>query len=204
MSEVEQAIARIADMRAQMAASSRFHGYAPESVTILGFLSLIVTVMQLAWPDRFAGSDQQFVRAWGLLLGGGFVVIALEATLRTLRETGGIASPALMSAARIALPGTVMAAAIPAAVLAYAPQVCWILPGTWQMLIGLVIFGSYPLMPRRIVWPGAWYLLSGAAGLLLAARQGSLSPALVGVPFAIGHLGIAWTLFEREHVSRAN
>jgi hypothetical protein len=203
VNEIEQAIARIADIRAQLAASSRFRGYAPEAVALLGLLTLIVTVMQMVWPDLFAANDEQVVRAWGILLAGGFVGIALEAVIRTLRQNDGMASPALVSAMRIAVPGTIMAAAIPAAVLAYAPQACWIVPGTWQMLIGLVAFGSYPLMPRRIVWPGAWFILSGAAGLLLAGRQGGLSPILVGAPFVVGHFGIAWALFERKHNSRA-
>ncbi|MFA7604562.1 MAG: hypothetical protein WCY29_16305 [Novosphingobium sp.] len=198
MRDVEQAIAQIADIRARLAASSSFRGYAPESVALVGFLSLALIVLQTGWPDRFAGSDQQIVRIWGLLLLAGFLGIAAEAVFRTLRENDRMASPALVSALRIVVPGTVMAAAVPIAVLAYAPQACWIVPGFWQMLIGLVTFGSYPLMPRRIVLPGAWFLLSGLAGLFLAGQQGSLSPALVGLPFVIGHLGIAWTLFERE------
>ena len=36
------------------------------------------------------------------------------------------------------------------------------------------------------------------AAYVLGPERGSLSPALVGLPFVIGHLGIAWTLFERE------
>lgn len=198
MSDVEQAIAQIADIRARLAASSRFHGYAPESVALLGLLSLALIVVQMGWPDRFAGSDQQIVRTWGLLLLAGFLGIAVDAIFRTLRDNDRMASPALVSALRVVVPGTVMAAGVPVAVLAYAPQACWIVPGIWQMLIGLVTFGSYPLMPRRIVLPGAWYMLSGLAALFLAGRQGGLSPALVGAPFVVGHLAIAWILFDRE------
>lgn len=202
MSDVERAIAQIADIRARMAASSRFRGYAPESVALLGVLSVALTVLEVVWPDRFRGSDSQLVRDWGLLLAGGGLCIAAEAVFRTMRETDAMVSPALLSALRGVIPGTLMAVAVAAAVLAYVPQACWIVPGTWQMLIGMATFASYPLMPRKIAWPGAWFLLSGALGLFLAGRQGGLSPLLVGVPFFVGHFGIAWTLFEKEPGTR--
>ena len=203
MSDVEQAIAQIADIRARLAASSRFRGYAPESVAILGLLSAVLTAMQVLWPDRFAASGVQLVRDWGLLLAGGCLCIAAEAVLRTLRANDGMASPALLTALRVVIPSTVMAASVCAAVIVYAPQACWIVPGTWQMLIGLAVFSSYPFMPRRIAWPGTWFMISGAAGLFLAGRQGDLSPLQVGVPFVVGHVGIAWALFEKEHGNRA-
>lgn len=204
MSDVERAIAQIADIRAQLAASTRFRGYAPEAVGMMGLLSLMITLIQIAWPARFASSDQQFVIFWGLLLAAGCFLIAFEAVVRTLRDNNGMASPILLSAMRVVLPGAIMTAAVPAVVLVYAPQVSWIVPGIWQMLIGLVAFASYPSMPRTIVWPGAWFLLFGAAGLFLAGQHGGLTPILVGGPFIIGHLAIAWTLSDRVRTVRAH
>ncbi|MCJ2176955.1 hypothetical protein [Novosphingobium album (ex Hu et al. 2023)] len=198
MSEVEQAIAQIADIRAQLAASTRFRGYAPEAVGVVGLLSLMITVMQVVWPDRYAANDQQYVLIWGLLMAAGCLLIAGEAILRTYRTSDRMAHPMLISAMRTVIPATVMAAVIPAAVLVYAPQAAWIVPGFWQMQISLVAFASYSMMPRKIIWPGAWFLFSGGAGLFLAGAHGGLTPLVAGAPFVIGHFAIAWALRERK------
>lgn len=198
MSEVEQALAQIADIRAQLAASTRFRGYAPEAVGTVGAMSLAALLLELLWPESFAASDRQLVMTWGLLLAAGCLAIAVEAIVRTLREDDRMASPMLLGALRVIFPGCVIVLVVPFVVLAYAPQVAWIVPGIWQMLIGFVAFASWSSMPRRIVWPAAWYLVSGAAGLILAGRLGGLTPLMVGVPFVVGHCAIAWVLMEKE------
>ena len=203
MSEVEQAIAQIADIRAQLAASTRFRGYAPEAVGVIGLLSLMIMLLQLAWPGHFAAGDRQYVLVWGLLMAAGCLLIAVEALLRTRRAKDHMARPMLLSAIRIVVPATVIAATVPLAVLAYAPQVSWIVPGVWQMLIGLVAFASYSTMPRRIVWPAAWFLLSGVVGLFLAGAQGGLTPLVAGGPFVAGHFAIAWALSDKGGHGRA-
>ena len=198
MSEVEQAIAQIADIRAQLAASTRFRGYAPEAVGVVALLSLMITVMQVFWPESYAANDQQYVLIWSLMMGGGCLLIGGEAILRTRRTRDCMAHPMLISAMRIIAPAIVIAAAVPAAVLIYAPQASWFVPGIWQMLIGLVAFASYSTMPRNIIWGAAWFLCSGAVGLFLAGAQGGLTPLVAGVPFVIGHFGMAWILRERK------
>lgn len=201
MTEVEQAITQIADIRAQLAASSRFRGYAPEAVALVGALALVVLVMQCLWPARFAGTDLELVRSWGMVLGRGLLVIALEAMARALREEGRVFSPALVCALRVTLPGAFLAGVLAFVVPAYAPSACWLVPGLWQMVVGLEAFALYPLMPRRIVWAGCWFLLSGAVGAILAGRDGGLTPLLAGGPFVVGHLAIAWILSDRGNGS---
>ena len=198
MSDVDRAIREIADIRAQMAMSTRFRGYAPGVVGVIGLAALALLAMQIAWPARFAADDRQFVLLWGLLMAAGFLVIGTEAIVRAHRENGRMAHPMLAAAMRVVVPTGMISAAVPLVVLAYAPDAAWIVPGIWQMLIGLVAFASYPSMPRSIVWPGAWFQGSGAAGLIMAGQHGALTPLLVGVPFAIGHLGIALSLAEAE------
>ncbi|KHK91227.1 hypothetical protein [Novosphingobium malaysiense] len=68
MSDVDRAIAQIADIRAQLAVSTRFSGFAPAAVGMVGLMSVMITVLQLAWPHRFAADDTQFVIIWGLLM----------------------------------------------------------------------------------------------------------------------------------------
>jgi hypothetical protein len=201
MSDVQQAIAQIADIRAQLAASTRFRGYAPGAVGMVGLLSLLVLLMQVIWPDRFAANDGQIVLAWGLVLTGGCVAIAVEAVVRTLRANDGMANKMLFAAMRVLVPGIVVAVAVPAAVLTYAAEVTWIVPGIWQMIIGLAAFASYSSMPRGIVWPAAWCLLCGAVGMFVAGGNGGLTPLLAGGPLVVAHLSIAWVLLDKERLS---
>ena len=204
MPEVEEAIAQIADIRDRMAASTRFRGYAPGAVVTIGLLALAVTVLQLAWPARFASSDQQIVIIWGALMAAGLFLIAVEATLRTHQQNDRMARSMLLAAMRIVLPGSVLTAAVPAAVLIYTPQAAWIVPGIWQMLIGVVAFASYPSLPRPIIAAASWFTASGVIGLFVAGHQGGLAPLIVGGPFIIGHFAIAWTLTTNEGSCRAN
>lgn len=198
MSEVEHALAQIADIRAQLAATTRFRGYAPEAVGMVGVMSLGALLLELVWPRRFAASDGQLVMTWGLLLAAGCLAIAIEAIVRTLRANDRLASSMLFGALRVVVPGSVIALVVPFAVLAHAPQVSWIVPGVWQMLIGFVAFASWSSMPRGIVWPAAWYLGTGALGVFLAGSAGELSPLVVGLPFVVGHFAIAWVLMDKE------
>ncbi len=197
MTELDKAIEQIADIRAQLAHTTRFRGYAPEVIGALGVMSLVVCLLQVLWPDRFAQSDRQLVIAWGILVAGGCGLTAFEAIVRTLRDGNSLAYPLLASAMRIVVPGAVMTASVPFAVLSYAPEAAWVVPGIWQMLTGLITFASYASLPKRILWPGAWFVLSGATGLFLAGANGGLTPLLIGLPYIIGHLGIAWAISDR-------
>lgn len=194
MSDVERAIAQIADIRAQIAASTRFRGYAPEMVAVIGLVSLLLMLAQIAWPARLAVNDRQQVLTWGALLVVAGLVMAIEAISRSRREHGGMAGAMLQGALRTVLPVTIVGIVVAVAVLVYAPQLCWLLPGIWQMLIGVIAFASFATMPRAIVWPAAWYICSGAAVLMTSGRLGLVTPLLAGGPFVAGHFAIAGIL----------
>jgi len=188
---VKSAQSDLTAIREQLAATTRFRGFAAEAVACIGAASLLVLLGQLAWPDRFAASDRQHVLVWGgvLLLAGAIMMV--EAIGRTRREHGGMARAMLLGALRSVAPATLAGMVLTLVVLRYAPQICWILPGTWQLLLGVIVLASFAMMPRMIVWPAIWYLASGTITLVLAVRAGALTPILAGGPFVVGHLLIA-------------
>lgn len=197
MSDIERAISDISSIRAQLAATTHFRGYAPEAVAVIGLASLAIVVAQLIWPERFAASDRQQVLIWGAVLIAASLTIAIEAIGRSRRQHAGMAAAMLQGATRTVLPISATGMVIGGVVLAYAPAMAWIVPGIWQMLIGLVAFASYPTMPRRIVWPALWYLVAGAAVMVLAGYRGAISPLLAGGPLVVGHFAIAWVLHRQ-------
>jgi len=194
MNEVERALSDISDIRSRMAASTRFRGYAPEVVAITGFAALFLMLAQLAAPDSFTGGDTGLVRVWGTMLLVGSLAILGEAVNRSRRQHRSMAHAMLATALRTVAPTGFVILVLTAVVLGRAPQFAWVLPGLWQMLVGIAAFASYATMPRGIAWPSLFYLVAGAVVLTASARQDGLDPVLCGAPFAIGHLWIAYLL----------
>jgi hypothetical protein len=73
----------------------------------------------------------------------------------------------------------------------FAPETLWMLPGLWQLLVGLGIFASVRSLPRTVAFAGAWYFVVGFTVLLLASQSHALSPWTMGLPFVAGQLLMA-------------
>ena len=95
------------------------------------------------------------------------------------------------STLRLFLPFGAAGAVVTFIICRIAPDAAWILPGLWQLLIALVGFASVSTLPRAIVWPAGWFFLCGTVVLVMAARDGTLTPWMMGVPFAVGQLLVA-------------
>ncbi|WP_206046985.1 hypothetical protein, partial [Mangrovimicrobium sediminis] len=73
-----------------------------------------------------------------------------------------------------------------------------LLPGLWQILVGLLGFSVVRSLPRNIVWVSAWYFACGAGVLMAAARVGQLQPWMMGVPLVLGQLMVAVIMNHAE------
>lgn len=200
MNDVERALSEISDIRSRLAASTRFRGYAPEAVALAGLAALALVLFQLLWPRQLAQDAFGQALIWGGVLIAGSTAIGAEAIGRCRRQHGGLAQAMLFGALRVVLPVALTGVILGVAVLGFAPDAAWLLPGVWQMLIGVAAFASYASMPRSIVWPALWLVGTGALVTLFAGRDGAVSPLTAGGPIALGHLWIAWLLRgEGEH-----
>jgi len=199
VNDIDRAISEISDIRTRLAASTSFRGYAPEAVALIGLLSRAVVLAQLAWPDTLARNSVQIAVVWGIVLVASGMTMAIEAITRSRRQHGGMAGAMLRGAMRIAVPVMLVNVVLGGCVLMFAPTASWLLPGVWQMLVGIVVFASYPTMPRGIGWPAVWYLLCGAVVTVTAGAAQQVTPLMAGGPYVLGHLAIAW-LLHREGV----
>ena len=202
MNDIERALSDISDIRSQLAASTRFRGYAPEAVAMIGLVSLAVMLAQLAWPGTLAATNVEQVVIWAAVLVTSGATVAAEAISRSQRQHGGMAGAMMRGALRTQLRICAIGVVVPIIIHLHAPEALWIVPGLWQMLIGVVAFASYTTLPRTIIWPAVWFLVSGAAVMWLAGQDGQLTPLITGGPFVAGHLAIAWILY-REGVRSA-
>lgn len=194
MHDIDNALAEIADIRARMAAGTRFHGFAPEIVAVTGLLALAVAGAQTLWPEMLAGDSLRYVTVWILTAIVASAALAVETLARSRRLHGPLADLMIGSTLRLFLPFGAAGAVVTFVVWRISPETGWMLPGLWQMLIALVGFASVSSLPRAIIWPAGWYFVCGTVVLVLAARDSMLSPWMMGVPFGIGQLLVAATL----------
>lgn len=195
MTDVEHALSQLASIRTQMAASVRFRGLAPEAVAGTGILALVAACLQTAWPAQFAGDPVSFTLLWVVVGATAAAAIAIEAIGRSHRLHGGMAELMMGSTLRLFVPFGVVGAVLTLVLLYTAPEISWLLPGMWQMLIALLGFtAAVTNLPRLVAWGGVWYLLCATTVLVLAGQDHMATPWMMGLPFGGGQLLIALLL----------
>jgi hypothetical protein len=191
MKDVDLALSAISSIRAQLAASTQFRGIAPGFNAVMAVLVLVIAVAQSLYPERWVDDGLRFVLVWALLIGVACTVAAVEAVLRSQRLHGQLASVMLNSALQKVLPFAVGGLVITGVIIGYSPESIWLLPGLWLLMIGLLGFSFVSTLPRAIIWVAIWYFLCGAIVLMVAGSSRMLSPWMMGIPFAVGHVSVA-------------
>jgi hypothetical protein len=118
-------------------------------------------------------------------------IIWIEMQARSRRHHSGLADAMIHQAIEQFLPAAVAAALLAVMLWKFAPETLWMLPGLWQLLVGLGIFASVRSLPRTVAFAGAWYFVVGFTVLLLASQSHALSPWTMGLPFVAGQLLMA-------------
>jgi len=193
MREVEDALSQLAFIQDRFAASTRFRGLAPFAVATTGVIAILVATTETIGPDAgLAGWG--FVPTWIATAAVAVLLIGVEALGRARRLHAGMADMMLASTLRLLLPFGAAGVVMTFVIMHVAPDVAWILPGLWQMLVALMGFSAIGTLPKTIVWPAAWYFLTGTTTLLLGAYSGTPEPWMMGVPFGVGQLLVAFVL----------
>ena len=191
MQDLRKALADIGSIRQQVAAGTMFRGYGPTVIAATGLLAAATSTAQSLWLESPTHHPLTFLTAWALTAIASAALIGAEMVARTRRHHGGLADAMLMNAVEQALPAGVAGAAIALVLIQFSPETLWVLPGLWQVLVGLGIFASVRSLPRAVAWAGAWYVTAGLVVLALSGQTQSLSPWAMGLPFMIGQLLLA-------------
>lgn len=194
MKDLERAISDITEIRARLAASTRFRGLAPQASALTGVLAVVMATAQTLWPEALATDALQYISVWAGFILASTAIVALETITRTRSLHGRFAGALLHTSLRLVLPFIMAACVVTLVVCTLAPDSIWMLPGLWQIFIALFGFSVLHSMPRAILWVACWYFASGSVVLGLAASRVTLSPWLIGVPFAIGQPAVALIL----------
>jgi hypothetical protein len=191
MQDLHKALADIGSIRQQVAAGTMFRGFGPAVVAVTGLLAAVTATAQSVWLDETGLQPIAFLAAWAATAAVSAALIGAEMIARTRRHHGGLADAMLINAVEQALPAGIAGVAIALVMIQFAPGTLWVLPGLWQVLVGLGIFASVRSLPRAVAWAGTWYVAAGVVVLALSSQTQALSPWAMGLPFVIGQLLLA-------------
>lgn len=194
MQEIDKALSDIGHIRQQLAVNSRFLGFTPPIIALTGLLAIGLAVIQSFRPD-LAKDISSYFALWILLAVICGLLTATDAVIRARIAHRDMADMMLVTTLRQFIPAGLIGAVFGLFVIIRVPDVAWLLPGLWQMLVALGIFSALPNLPPRIVWAVAFYFLAGLASLALSQFQ-PLSPWIMGAPFGVGQLLAAWILYD--------
>jgi hypothetical protein len=192
MTRIDSALDDIAHIRAQLAVSTRFQGFAPLIVALTGLLALLLAGYQTFRPEGFPLS---FIIEWVVLAVICVALIGTEAIIRARHFHRAMADAMIGTAFRQFMPAGLAGAIAGIVLLSRKPELAWILPGLWQLLVAVGICASLINLPRQMLCAAGWYFLSGAFSLLLCAETASYSPWTMGLSFGFGQLLVAIILY---------
>ena len=195
MRDVDRALADIANIRSQLAAGTMFRGFGPAVMAVTGVLAIFMAGAQSIWPEALAADPLILLAGWVVTAVVSAGLIVAEMLARSRRHHGGLADAMIWNAIQQFLPAGFAGGAVGLVLVRFAPDSLWLLPGLWQVLVALGIFASVRSLPPLIALVGAWYFVAGVAVLIVASLGQSLSPWMMGLPFAVGQFLMAAVLY---------
>ncbi|KMO41076.1 hypothetical protein [Methylobacterium aquaticum] len=184
--DLDKVLADIAAIRSQVAAGTAFQGYGPSAVALTGGLALVTASVQALLLDDATARPLTFLAGWVATALVSVGVIGAEMRARSRRHHSGLADAMILNAVEAFLPAGAAGALLLLVLARLVPDSLWLLPGLWQMLVGLGLFASLRALPRPVAWAAGWYLVAGLGAIAASAEGRALSPWTMGLPFALG------------------
>jgi hypothetical protein len=200
MTDLHKAIGDISSIRRQMARSTEFRGYGPMTLAATGLSALLAAALQSAWLPDPANHIALYLAIWVSTAIVSAALIGTEMFARTRRIHSGLADEMIHIAVEQFLPSAGAGVLLTFVLIRYVPSAEWMLPGLWQIIYSLGVFSSCRFLPRQMIAPGAWYMLTGLISISLAGNL-ALSPWTMGIAFGLGQLLMAAVLLF--HASEA-
>ena len=197
MSDLHKAIGDISSIRRQMARSTEFRGYGPMTLAATGLTAIVAAAAQAAWVPDPASHVALYLAIWISTAMISAALIGSEMFARTRRIHSGLADEMIRMAVEQFLPSAGTGALLTFVLLQYVPAAGWMLPGMWQIIYSLGVFSSCRFLPRLMVLPGVWYLLTGLVAISLGGNR-ALSPWTMGIAFGLGQLLVAAVLLYHK------
>ncbi|WP_132255482.1 hypothetical protein [Methylobacterium segetis] len=196
MQDLDRALADLVTIRAQLARQTTFRGFGAAALAITACLAFATSLAQSAWPNQLAAEPAVYFGVWIATAVVAATLIGVEALRRAHRLHAGLADAMVAQAIEGFLPAGGTGVCLGLVLAGCAPDQLWMLPGLWQILVGLGLFASVRILPQGAVLGAVWYLMAGFAVLVMTSTTHSLSPWSMGIPFAIGQGILAWVMYR--------
>lgn len=190
MTDLNRALTDIRSIRRQVAQTTEFHGYGPLTLGATAAIALFAGAAQTRWLPEPATHPAHYITLWLLTALFSAALITTQMLTRANRLHSGMADEMIRLAVLQFLPSAAVAAILPFVLLHVAPGTIWMLPGLWQIILGLGIFASGRAMPPAMLLAGAWFLLTGFTCLSLGDAR-ALAPIMMSAPHALGMAYVA-------------
>ena len=197
--ELPQALAQIAEIRAQAAKAEVYRGYRSVPVAASGLVGLAAASLQ---PPGLASDPTGFVVYWVTVAAcAGFVGVS-EIVFNFIVHDEALARRRTRRVIGQLMPGLLGGAIVTASFVHLGSELVPLLPGIWALSFGLGIFASRPYLVRASGWVALYYYAAGAALLWTAGGPETLNAWTVGGTFGVGQLLTAgvlyWNLEQEE------
>ena len=200
MRDLERALSDIGDIRSRLAEATAFRGFGPGTMAATGALAAITAFAQSAVMGTDGYAPIVYFGGWIVIAIVSGVLIGIETVIRSYRLHSGLADEMIQAAILAFLPAGAAGVFLTVGLFRFAPDQVWMLPGLWQVLVGIGIFSAARTLPPGVRLVGAWYFVAGFAVFALASDTGTgqptLSPWLMGLPFAVGQVAMAIVLYR--------
>lgn len=191
MQDLDRALDDLSTIRLQIARQTPFLGLGSGALAATGAIALFAGFAQALWLDNPTERPVAFFALWIAVAIVCAALIGAETWRRASRFHRGMSDEMVIQTVEGFLPVGGAGACLTLAFAKFAPDQVWMLPGLWQILIGIGIFGSLRILPRQCMFVGAWYVLAGLGVFALASGEHLLSSCLMAVPFAVGQAALA-------------
>lgn len=200
--ELEEALARVSEIRLQIARSEPFRGYRSATAAFSSLVAVGTAALQPVFNPDPAAQPQTYLQIWIAAALVSVALTAVEMTVRCRRSASPTAARLTWLAVEQFLPCTIVGAVVTIVLVHFAPGSLWMLPGLWGMIFSLGVFASCRLLPRPVFWVAFYYLACGAGALAFAQGAWAFSPWTMGITFGGGQFLAAVVLYatlERNH-----
>lgn len=198
MSDLYKALGDIDTIRKQMARTTEFRGYGPATLATTALFALIAAGVQTIFVSSPANEISRYLAIWIATAVAAMLLTGVQMYTRARRMHSGLSEEMIHMAVEQFVPAMVAGALITAVLVRSAPATLWMLPGIWQVLFALGVFSSCRFLPRAMIAPAVWYLMTGLACLSIGNDR-ALSPWTMGIAYGVGQSIVATILYFNSH-----
>lgn len=200
--QLREALSHISEIRMRVAQTETFRGYRSATVASSGVLALVGAAAQKVWVPEPAEHVQAYLGLWIGIAAVCVVTVAIELVVRSYLARSLLARQVTLLAVGQFSPCMIAGALLTYAMVRFAPESVWMLPGVWAIVFSLGVFASWRLLPKAMFWVAVYYMGAGMICLVLTRGDAALSPWAMAGTFGVGQFGAAVVLYfglERAH-----